>query len=185
MKRTAWPRRLPHTGKSVEVCEQNQPIALVEYASVAMEKIAVVGAKMARISDLPHTACAKEPAHRNRTLLDMAQDRPCLLRIPGECVGGGETTVACHSNKSAHGKGMARKAHDEYTVWGCAQCHRWLDQGSWPAHAKDYVFMRAHADQVLEWRRISTDTREPARFRIAARWALDTLNASPISSATQ
>lgn len=47
----------------------------------------------------------KEPRQRNPHLLKMAQGEPCLLRIPGVCNGDSDTTVAAHSNQSAHGKG--------------------------------------------------------------------------------
>ena len=185
LKRTAWPRRLPPTGEPARRLEQNQPLAPVKYAPVAMKKIVVVGAKMARISDLPHTAITKAPDHRNPALLEMARGRPCLLAVPGVCRGGTESTVSAHSNWAHHGKGMARKASDAYTVWACAACHiGWLDQGPAPKATKMATFMRAHADQVLAWRLIAQDTSEKPRFRKAAQWALDLLNASPNPSTT-
>ncbi|HDR9497073.1 TPA: hypothetical protein QDC06_000260 [Burkholderia cepacia] len=52
----------------------------------------------------------------------------CYLRMFG-CLGGGETVVPCHSNQAKHGKGMGIKAYHEFTVPGCANCHRLLDQG--------------------------------------------------------
>lgn len=39
------------------------------------------------------------------------------------------SVVPCHSNSLFHGKGMGLKAKHEFTVPGCAACHRWLDQG--------------------------------------------------------
>jgi hypothetical protein len=35
----------------------------------------------------------------------------------------------------------------------------------------------AHMDQVIEWRKVASDPGEPVRFRRAAQWALDQLNA--------
>ena len=52
----------------------------------------------------------KKPRQRNPTLLNMAKGEPCLLRVPGVCNGDSDTTVAAHSNQSAHGKGKAMKA---------------------------------------------------------------------------
>jgi hypothetical protein len=114
----------------------------------------------------------KPEAQRNRALLDMAQRRPCLLLVPGICNHRIDTTVACHSNLSVHGKAGARRADDQYSVWGCAACHRWLDQGSSPAALKEQTFLVAHARQVLAWRLVAIDANESQRFRRAAHWAL-------------
>lgn len=68
---------------------------------------------------------------RSRRLLDTARGMPCTLQIPGVCLGaaGRATVVSCHSNRQADGKGMGFKASDAETVFGCAACHRALDQG--------------------------------------------------------
>lgn len=124
------------------------------------------------------TAFPKAQPNRNPALLDMARGRYCLLRVPGVCLGGTETTVSAHSNWACHGKGMARKAADQYSCWACSGCHGWLDQGPESKATKQAAFARAHADQVLQWRRITTDAGEPLRFRRAAQWALDLLNAT-------
>lgn len=178
MKRTAWPQRLPPTVKQVLESESKPGHHGVEPAHTAIKKIVKSTAVMAKSSDLPHTPIPKTEPHRSRALLDMARGRPCLLRVAGVCSGRAESTVACHSNKAAHGKGGARKADDEYSVWGCFSCHGWLDQGKAPKHTKDMVFMRAHADQVLEWRRISQNPAEKQRDRVAALWAIQNLKAS-------
>lgn len=115
----------------------------------------------------------KEPRLENRHLLSMAKGEQCLLRVRDVCNGDSETVVACHSNKSAHGKALGMKAHDFYSVWGCSACHRWLDQGQVVQHVKEYIFMRAHALQVQAWRTIADDPREPAKDRAAARWAVE------------
>jgi hypothetical protein len=180
MKRTAWPRKLVPVGNRVDKYEPNQPLSPVDCAQTAIKKIVKSTAVMAKFGDFSPTPIPRTEPHRSRALLDMARGRQCLLRVPGVCVGGTETTVACHSNKAAHGKAGARKADDEYSVWGCFGCHGWLDQGKAPMHTKDMTFMRAHADQVLEWRRIARSSIEPARDRLAALWALDYLNAIPV-----
>jgi hypothetical protein len=117
----------------------------------------------------------------------MAQGRPCLLTVPARLGMDGsawckstDTTVACHSNLSEHGKAGARKADDCYSVWGCGACHFWLDFSRAPAEQKEAVFMGAHLAQVLEWRRVAADESEPERFRKAAQWALDALNATQV-----
>lgn len=115
----------------------------------------------------------KTVERRNRSLLDMARGRPCLLRSPACPLSGDtSTTVACHSNASRHGKAGARKADDHYSVWGCYYCHSWLDQGHADRDIKDAVFGRALAEQLRRWRGIVADLAEPERFRRAAEWAL-------------
>lgn len=124
-------------------------------------------------------AAPKSAAHRNAHLREMARGMPCLLRVPGVCTQDRATVVCCHSNLSIHGKSGARKADDHYSVWGCAACHRWLDQGTAPRAQKAAAFMSAHLAQVLEWRAIAFDTNSSPRDRGAALWALGLLNATP------
>ena len=50
--------------------------------------------------------------------------------IPGICNGNPETTVAAHSNRLIHDKGLGIKAHDCYIVWACSSCHTEIDQGN-------------------------------------------------------
>ena len=117
----------------------------------------------------------KQKAYRNRTLLDMARGRECLLRIPGVCNYNPETTVACHSNQSKHGKGAGLKASDQFSVWGCSDCHRALDQGNASREAKTLAFDVAHVRQVAQWVYIVKHSNESARFKKAAQEALDQL----------
>ena len=115
--------------------------------------------------------------HRNRHLLDMARDKPCLLRVPGVCQGGTDTTVAAHSNWAMHGKAGARKADDHFSVCSCMACHSWLDQGSASLARKLAAFLAAHLQQVVEWLLISVDMALPAADRKSALWALALLEA--------
>lgn len=118
----------------------------------------------------------KPEVHRSQALRDMPNGRQCLLQFPDVCNNDPSTTVACHSNWSDHGKGGARKADDEYTVWGCSACHSLLDQGSHlTADEKRASFEAAHKRQVQEWARIAADPTEAPRFRRAADWALNHL----------
>lgn len=120
------------------------------------------------------TAAPKTTAYRDQALRDMAENRPCLLLVPCICSHRTDTTVACHSNLSIHGKSLSRKADDVFSVWGCGACHAWLDHGSAPAEQKEAVFMAGHLLQVLAWREVA-QSREPERFRKAARRALEQL----------
>ena len=124
-------------------------------------------------------AAPKSAAQRNAHLRDMARGMPCLLRVPGVCTQDRATVVCCHSNLSIHGKAGARKADDHYSVWGCAACHQWLDQGPAPRAQKAAAFMAAHLAQVLEWRAIAFDGSSAPRDRAAALWALGLLNSQP------
>jgi hypothetical protein len=122
----------------------------------------------------------KTVEHRCPALLDMARDRPCMLLIPGICNHRVDTTVACHSNLSIHGKAGNRRADDQYSVWGCAACHYWLDFSKALATQKEEAFMLAHARQVLAWQLLRLDLEEPAVFRRAAGWALKLLDATDL-----
>jgi hypothetical protein len=56
-----------------------------------------------------------------------AKGQECTLRIPGVCNRNPETTVLCHSNWLADGKGMGLKAPDTAAAFGCSACHDVLD----------------------------------------------------------
>lgn len=56
-----------------------------------------------------------------------ARGEECTLLIPGVCNRDPETTVLCHSNYLADGKGMGLKAPDTAACYGCAACHDVLD----------------------------------------------------------
>lgn len=56
-----------------------------------------------------------------------ARGQDCTLQILGVCNGDPETTVLCHSNQLADGKGMGLKAPDTEACFGCSSCHDVLD----------------------------------------------------------
>ncbi len=60
-------------------------------------------------------------------LRKLARGRPCLVRIPNICDGGGETTVLAHIRRGGVG-GMGLKPPDLCAVWACAPCHDAIDQ---------------------------------------------------------
>lgn len=121
-----------------------------------------------------HKSYPKSAAKRNPNLLKLARGKPCLLMLPC-CDGGGETTVAAHSNQAKHGKAGARKSDDCYSVWGCFACHRWLDQGSATHEEKVAAFDAAHKRQILAWREIADSYSAKDWGKKAAQWALDQL----------
>ena len=93
--------------------------------------------------------------YRSKDLLKLAQDQECLLQVPDFCQGGSATIVACHSNSGSNGKGKGIKASDADTVWGCASCHAWLDQGQASKEEKENAYYDAYTRQVMEWLKIS------------------------------
>lgn len=114
----------------------------------------------------------KSEPKRNRALLDMARGRECLLLAPGVNFHDRATVVACHSNLSIHGKAGARKADDHYSVWGCAECHRWLDQGKASAELRSSYFSDAMWRQIAAWEKVYQDNSESKSVLAAAHWAL-------------
>ena len=93
--------------------------------------------------------------YRSKDLLKLAQDQECLLQVPEICQGGSSTIVACHSNSGSNGKGKGIKASDADTVWGCAACHAWLDQGQASKEEKENIYYEAYTRQIMEWFKIS------------------------------
>lgn len=169
------PRRL----QSRSFSKQPERVRLRDLPPPPIESLRSKRAGVIVLADVMQEAVPKTEPKRNRTLLDMAPRFGCLLRIPGWCEGDLEGVVACHSNLLRHGKGRGRKADDQWTCAGCFMCHRWLDQGKAPADEKDRAFTQAHIEQVKAWQRVAIDPAEPKRFRNAARWALEQLNAIP------
>ncbi|MGV8950125.1 MAG: nuclease domain-containing protein [Cypionkella sp.] len=66
---------------------------------------------------------------RSQAVLDSARGAPCSVRFPGICNGNAETTVWCHLNGHAFGKGAGIKAHDIAGFAGCSSCHEYYDRG--------------------------------------------------------
>ena len=60
--------------------------------------------------------------HRNRWLLDIAREAPCMLRL-GVSGCGTNKSVPCHSDMLRHGRGAGHKSHDCLAVPGCPACH--------------------------------------------------------------
>lgn len=64
----------------------------------------------------------REPAHRDRKLLDLAHEAPCMLQL-GVDGCGANASVPCHSDALEHGRGAGSKSHDCLAVAGCPACH--------------------------------------------------------------
>lgn len=72
-------------------------------------------------------AAMKSKGPRMTPIRKSARGQDCTLRIPGVCNWNPETTVLCHSNSLADGKGMGLKAPDTEACFGCSACHDVLD----------------------------------------------------------
>jgi len=64
-------------------------------------------------------------------ITEFARGQECQIRIPGMCCRDNATTVWCHGNGSAAGKGIGMKSHDALGAIGCYVCHGVVD-GSIP-----------------------------------------------------
>jgi hypothetical protein len=71
--------------------------------------------------------------HRDRRLLDVAHEAPCMLQLGVEGCGN-NLSVPCHSDMQRHGRGVGNKSHDCLAVPGCPACHA--------------VFTRSHQGQA-------------------------------------
>ncbi|SDF80681.1 MULTISPECIES: nuclease domain-containing protein [unclassified Duganella] len=56
-----------------------------------------------------------------------ARGQDCTIVLPGVCNRDPATSVLCHSNELADGKGMGLKAPDTAAAIGCSACHDVLD----------------------------------------------------------
>lgn len=174
MKRTAWPKRHVVLKKERNDVPATEVVVGMAYP-VKARAIASLSRKPIQIDANDFHPVPKTVAYRDRTLLDMARNRPCLLGVVNICNHRVATTVSAHSNFSVHGKGAHRKADDCYSVWACSACHMWLDQGTALVGYKKAMFQLAHESQIEWWKRIAFDRSEPERFRKAAANALSAL----------
>lgn len=67
----------------------------------------------------------KKVPTQERKIRESARNERCTLRIETVCNGRTDTTVYCHSNLLADGKGMGLKANRG--CYGCFDCHDVLD----------------------------------------------------------
>ena len=111
-------------------------------------------ADAARRAREPKPAAPRKRLKSNRpkttAIRASARGQDCTLRFEGVCNRNPETTVWCHSNRLADGKGMGLKAPDEQGCYGCSDCHAWLDGGyaasGTPRTAVDARFDAARAE---------------------------------------
>jgi hypothetical protein len=88
-------------------------------------------------------------------ITESARGAMCTIRLPGVCNFDPATTVWCHGNGSAAGKGMWMKAHDLLGAYGCSACHDVYDRRRRaPAEmSREYVelcFWEGHARSIVQ-----------------------------------
>lgn len=73
-----------------------------------------------------------------------ARDEECTIRLPmGVCNYDTATTVLCHSNELADGKGMGLKAPDTEAAYGCSACHDIVDRRRPPPEGMTWELVMA------------------------------------------
>lgn len=87
--------------------------------------------------------------HRNRALLDLAHDAPCMLLL-GFKGCGADRSVPCHSDMLRHGRGESHKSHDCLAVPGCPVCHAGFTRGELGRAGYDVAWSMA-MERYLVW----------------------------------
>lgn len=76
---------------------------------------------------LTRTSRMKSSSPKMTPIRKAARGEDCTILLSGVCNGMPDTTVLCHSNSLADGKGMCLKAPDTAAAFGCSACHAVLD----------------------------------------------------------
>lgn len=80
---------------------------------------------------------------RDRKLLDLAHDAPCMLLL-GAMGCGNHPSVPCHSDLLRHGRGVGHKSHDVFAVPGCPACHAAFTRAVLGDERYEFVWTQAH-----------------------------------------
>ena len=89
-------------------------------------------------------------------LRESARGEMCLIRLPGVCNYDTATTVLCHANGSAAGKGIGMKSPDVLGAIGCFACHSVVDRlvplpDGLTRDGVQLAFWQGHARTVRFW----------------------------------
>jgi hypothetical protein len=94
-------------------------------------------------------------AIKSTAIRDSAAGEQCTFQIAGVCNGGWSTTVLCHLPDESHG--IARKADDLSSGYGCSACHDVID-GRAPHHfqpgEKEWYMRRANIRTLRRMREL-------------------------------
>jgi len=78
-------------------------------------------------TELARKSYLKSSGPKMTPIRKAARGEDCTINLLGVCNHTSETTVLCHSNSLADGKGMGLKAPDTAAAFGCSACHAVLD----------------------------------------------------------
>jgi len=81
--------------------------------------------------------------HRNRALLDLCHEAPCMLRL-GVVGCGNHPSVPAHSDMLRHGRGVGHKSHPIFAVSGCPACHAVFTRGNLGRDGYEQAWSKAH-----------------------------------------
>lgn len=81
-------------------------------------------------------------------LRESARMQDCSLRIPGICNFNPETTVLCHLPCGQKGVGM--KSPDQMAVFGCSDCHTFIDGPRFSELSATHI-LTALAETQMYW----------------------------------
>jgi putative nuclease YbcO-like protein len=87
-------------------------------------------------------------------ITESARGEACTIRLVGICNFDPATTVWCHANGSAAGKGIGMKSHDLLGAYGCSACHdaydrRSLTSARYSREQVELAFWQGHARSLL------------------------------------
>lgn len=86
--------------------------------------------------------------HRNRKLLDLCHEAPCMLRL-GVVGCGNHPSVPAHSDMLRHGRGSGHKSHDCMAVPGCPECHAKFTRAGLGRDGYELAWLTAHEAWTL------------------------------------
>ena len=116
LKRTAFARGEHIEAREVSKLKRTSPMASTSMLSLQSHQRTAPKRK----------ATLKSKGPRSTPIRRAARGQDCTLRL-AVCNFDPETTVLCHSNFLADGKGMGLKAPDTAAAFGCSVCHDVLD----------------------------------------------------------
>ena len=105
---------------------------------------------LTRGKGLTRRSVLKSSRPKTTKIRQSARDEECTLRFPGVCNFRTDTTVLCHSNRLADGKGMGLKASDLNAAFGCSACHDCLDGRAPRPEGFDYETMLYMFDKAVQ-----------------------------------
>lgn len=84
-------------------------------------------------------------AYKNRRLLDLAHEMPCMARFPHRCQG---SVVPCHANGLEWGRGHGHRSDDIFFAACCQAAHDFIDgrAGGWTKEEKRSEWLRAYIE---------------------------------------